>query len=1148
MGKAIGIDFSLHNCRVAALREKQPFIIENINGNRLTPVVVGVSEDGEWLVGEEAKAQAVLYPTHTIFEIRRFLGRGFGDKDIQADIKRVPYKVTEAQNGEVAIWLDGNPHSPVELSAFILEALKQEAEEQLGQISQAIFTVPAHFDPQQQDAVCAAGQQAGLEVMTLVLEPVAAALAYGFTPQSGKGKTLLVYDLGESTFNATVLRIAGDQFTILAQIDDRTLGGNNFNQQIINHIIQHIQHNHTVNLRNNRVALHKLKQAAEAAKMTLSGRRKTARITIPAIAQDEEGGWINVQLSLSRPEYEAMIRPDVKRTIELAHQAIQNANCLPEAIDHILPVGGATLTPLVTESLRADFGDEKLLQGVNPTECVALGAAIATADPLLAKASIAPPPKKQKPEAKAKPGTAKYRGPIPAAVSLLMATCFIKAGRLDKAERLLQDMPVSQHKSSLRYELGMAYAEQGQLDEALGQFRTCLQEQPDESRVRQAAVDVLCLTAGQCAGQNDWDGAAGALNQALTLNPKDTRLRQYLTAVNEALPLRYLAKGNREKAAQLWEEARQAAPTNYRLAHQLAILYHRWAIELEQEGHTRAADYRWPKAIANWVLLIKADPFWEEWTARREAIYGQSISTDDITTLRQKELYNQLEQIHRDFQTQNSKRADKHKEYRLLLQMELNTATALEATAKLLQQQGEPVPVPVYAGPLMLEQLGLRDTAERMAALAKQLNPKAKAPQTLATYLSPLGRMYLLIEERQTDQAIRELKEMVKQEPQNNEARRLLVLAFMEAGNVLAASDTKKAVAAWAEGLAYEPDNTELTELIAKNCIEQATKLQKNDADAAIKLLNLGLAHVPNHRRLKEELAASLNRRGVQYSKRGMWDKASADLEQALRYAPHNRQYQQNLAAVYNRTGAELANKAIELMKQGRMADAEPLLNKGIRLLEEAVQYAPRELSYKQNLANAREAKQHLLSPPKPKRLSLGDMLMEALLSDPKARQKVASDLNTKGVQLANEAIRLANQGQAGRAERQLTQAIAMLEKAVKYVPQNATFRQNLADAREALRLVRAGPAGKSAKPRGPEALMDALLHVLVADPAACNELGLKLVKEAAQLAPRNRQAACAKLKEAENIFEMGLQYTPNDTSLKNNLIQVRTLKRMIGC
>lgn len=383
MGKAIGIDLGTTNSVMAILKGEQPRTIENVNGSRLTPSVVSVGEDGELLVGEEAKAQAIIYPKNTIFSIKRFMGRLYGDEEVQNDIKMVPYEVTEAENGEAAVWLKGKAYSPIEISTFILEALKQEAEEQMGEITHAVITVPANFGQRQRDATRRAGQLAGLQVMRVLPEPTAAAMAYGIDVQSGEDKTILVYDLGGGTFDVTVMLVAGGVFVELANTGDNHLGGDNFDQEIIKYIIEHVRRRHKVDLQNNREALQKLKEAAETAKVTLSGRRSQARITIPAIAQDRQGGWINIQLNLTQQEYEDMIRPYVKRTIELVHQAIREADCLIEDIDHILLAGGSTLTPLVVESLRAEFGEDKILRNINPMECVAAGAAI--------QASLPPP-------------------------------------------------------------------------------------------------------------------------------------------------------------------------------------------------------------------------------------------------------------------------------------------------------------------------------------------------------------------------------------------------------------------------------------------------------------------------------------------------------------------------------------------------------------------------------------------------------------------------------------------------------------------------------------------------------------------------------------------------------------------------------------
>lgn len=384
MGKIIGIDLGTTNSVMAILDKKdknQPKTVENTDGKRLMPSVVGIDEYGERFVGELAKTQAVLYPENTIFSVKRFMGRNFRDPDIQRDIQMVPYKITESSNGEVEVWLRGKAYSPPEISAMILKALKQEAEEQIGEVTHAVITVPAYFGQRQKDATREAGRLAGIKVLRVIPEPTAAALAYGISTQASEPKTLLIYDLGGGTFDITILLVSGGNFVNVAVKGDNHLGGDDFDQAVVNHIIGDTQRRYGVNLLDNREALQKLKHAAEQAKIQLTKRQKVP-IAIPHIAKDSVGRSVDIQLELTREEYEAMIRPHIKRTIDLTLEAIREADYRPEDLDHILLVGGSSLTPLVAELLRKEFGEEKILRGINPMECVALGAAIQTGIPV----------------------------------------------------------------------------------------------------------------------------------------------------------------------------------------------------------------------------------------------------------------------------------------------------------------------------------------------------------------------------------------------------------------------------------------------------------------------------------------------------------------------------------------------------------------------------------------------------------------------------------------------------------------------------------------------------------------------------------------------------------------------------------------------
>jgi molecular chaperone DnaK (HSP70) len=363
---------------MAVLDGDRPEVLENVDGNRRTPSVVGLSRQGERLVGDSAKAQAVLRPSDTIYSVKRFMGLEFTHADVQRDAGLVPYRVTEGANGEAAVWLGDKAYSPPEISSFILAAMKDEAEQRLGEeVTHAVITVPAWFNSRQREATRRAGTLAGFKVMGILPEPTAAALAYGIQAQTEEPKTLLVYDLGGGTFDVTVMLVAGGVFEDLAKRGDNHLGGDDFDQKIMDWVIAEVRRLHGVDLGADSEALQKLKAAAETAKISLS-RRQRASITIPAVAK-RGNMLLDVDMEITRDQFAAMVMPMVRRTIELVQEAIEAASLTPDALDHLLLVGGSTLAPVVEEELKKVFGPEKILRKLNPMECVAMGAAVQTA-------------------------------------------------------------------------------------------------------------------------------------------------------------------------------------------------------------------------------------------------------------------------------------------------------------------------------------------------------------------------------------------------------------------------------------------------------------------------------------------------------------------------------------------------------------------------------------------------------------------------------------------------------------------------------------------------------------------------------------------------------------------------------------------------
>ena len=373
MAKVIGIDLGTTNSVVAVMEGGEPVVISNAEGNRLTPSVVSLNKSGERLIGQVAKRQSVTNPENTIFSVKRFMGRKLNDPIVQRDRDLIPYKLAGAPNGDVRVLLGGNENSPQEVSAMVLQKLKADAEAYLGEpISQAVITVPAYFNDSQRQATKDAGKIAGLEVLRIINEPTASALAYGLDKQ-GKDETIAVYDLGGGTFDISILELGDGVFEVKATNGDTHLGGDDFDQRIIDWLASEFKRESGIDLRGDRTALQRLKEAAEKAKMELSSVLQT-EVNLPFITADSSGPR-HLNITLSRAKLEQLTGDLIDRTIAPVRQALADAGLRPNDIDEVILVGGQTRMPAVQEAVRKYFNRDPH-KGVNPDEVVAIGAAI----------------------------------------------------------------------------------------------------------------------------------------------------------------------------------------------------------------------------------------------------------------------------------------------------------------------------------------------------------------------------------------------------------------------------------------------------------------------------------------------------------------------------------------------------------------------------------------------------------------------------------------------------------------------------------------------------------------------------------------------------------------------------------------------------
>jgi len=369
-GKVIGIDLGTTNSVVAVMEGGQPAVIVNQEGARLTPSVVGIARDGERLVGQVAKRQAVTNPENTIFSIKRFMGRKF--EEVSSEASRVPYKIVRASNGDAWVEARDKQHSPPEISAMVLQKLKQAAEDYLGEnVSDAVVTVPAYFNDAQRQATKDAGKIAGLNVLRIINEPTAAALAYGLDKK--KDETIAVYDFGGGTFDISVLEVGEGVVEVKATNGDTHLGGDDLDDRIIEWLVTEFKKSDGVDLGKDRMALQRLKEGAEKAKIELSTAMET-EINLPFVTADQTGPK-HLQMKLSRAKLEQLVDDLLQRTMAPVKQALADAGVDPKKIDEVVLVGGSTRMPKVQQLVREYFGKEPH-KGVNPDEVVAVGAAV----------------------------------------------------------------------------------------------------------------------------------------------------------------------------------------------------------------------------------------------------------------------------------------------------------------------------------------------------------------------------------------------------------------------------------------------------------------------------------------------------------------------------------------------------------------------------------------------------------------------------------------------------------------------------------------------------------------------------------------------------------------------------------------------------
>ena len=372
MSKVIGIDLGTTNSCVAVMEGAQAKVLENAEGARTTPSVVAFGDNDEKLVGQPAKRQAVTNPENTLFAVKRLIGRNFDDETVKKDVSRAPYKIIKADNNDAWLEARGNKYSPSQISAFILQKMKETAEKYLGQeVKQAVITVPAYFNDSQRQATKDAGKIAGLEVLRIINEPTAASLAYGLDKKGGK--KIAVYDLGGGTFDVSILEIGDGVFEVKSTNGDTFLGGEDFDDKIVDYLAAEFKKENGIDLTTDKLALQRLKEAAEKAKIELSATTQT-EINLPFITADKTGPK-HINIKLTRAKLEALVEDLIKRTLSPCEIALKDSGFSAADIDEVVLVGGMTRMPKISENVKTFFGKEPN-KSVNPDEVVAMGAAI----------------------------------------------------------------------------------------------------------------------------------------------------------------------------------------------------------------------------------------------------------------------------------------------------------------------------------------------------------------------------------------------------------------------------------------------------------------------------------------------------------------------------------------------------------------------------------------------------------------------------------------------------------------------------------------------------------------------------------------------------------------------------------------------------
>ncbi len=1016
--RSIGIHFGEHNLVMAGAPNGKPRVIPNREGETHTPSAVAIGPIGELLVGRTACERSASVPDSAVSNLRGLLAR------------------------QEAVLLEGRPFTPAELAGLLLCRQREDAESLFGEpVRSAVLTVPGIYPAEGAAALEAAACLAGLSALQLIPEPIAACLAY--RSAFGGRETVLVYHLTSAGVAASVLRHADGAIRLLAHADSSVLSGDAMTDALLE-LLTEVIGTMPLGGSDDQEAARRasLRRIAEEVKIHFSAPRSGSGMSTPI---DPDSGYLG---EVSAEQYEARIRPMVEESIALARKVIGLAGLTPDAIDWVIPVGAATRTPLVGRALAGVSRRERLLTSIDPSCCLALGAAAHAA--LLVQEAARPlwharlcgvlghRVSNLKSQAQAAAATvpevvdrcshegceapATCRCDICgrpccsrhgaggrcvdclATLTAAMVGCYEKMGRLHEAATALEGLAIH----PARYHLGRIRALEGQLESALVELESALTASPVADDARRATARVLSARAAQHAAAGEHVAAADDLRRALELDPSLPGIRRYLTILENLSAFAYIQRGEPGRALAAWEEEQQRSPDSYRLAHNLAILYYRLACEREEAGDP-AADEAWRKAIAHWTLVAHTPAFWEEWLAERAACVGDipESAAEELQRHLLSSLRSDLQEYHsRYLQAGRPADAARHREYQVLLALECRAAAVLRAVLEATGHDRAGQDVPFCCGPLMLGYLersargrqivdGIRafcarvragDGSEALQASVRATLAAQRDAQPPDVYLfSPLGRIHILLEESWVDQAIAELERLLAAAPGNQEATSLIVAALARKGEDLIGAEQ------------YED---------------------------ALRVLERALGYGRDAEAVRRLISAACTRRAHQLSQEKRVEQAIAVLERGLYLAPQDAEIKSNLCACYCEQGRLLNNDdkyeaAIKMLERALQVDSESAQARHIlqvALLNRAAQIASGSSyrRYDQALRLVERA------------MELGDL-------SPDHRRFVAHLYNQRGVESWNSGNRFAARGD--------------FEQAYRLDPANPVIRQNLINA-----------------------------------------------------------------------------------------------------